>query len=80
MQAAPSLENRPSTQLIDVMSLLKSFETRYKAEEQTKQLAIKVFQGIFFGKVGTLTRCGRHSGPKPEMQHNRRGRGVLTLT
>jgi hypothetical protein len=48
MRAAPSLENKPSTQLIDAMSLLKSFETRYKAEEQTKQLAIKVFQGIFF--------------------------------
>ena len=33
----------------------------------------------FKGKFKNMT-CRRPSGPKPEIQHNRRGRGVPTLT
>ncbi len=47
MGAAPSLENKPSTQLIDVMILFEEF---WDKKSRQIQLAIKLFQGIFLEK------------------------------
>ena len=35
---------------------------------------------VILGRLPKNSVCHRPSGPKPEIQHNRRGRGMLTLT
>jgi hypothetical protein len=49
-QAASSLENRPSTLLMDAMSFIEEFETRNKAEEQTNSTSYQALSGHFFRK------------------------------
>ncbi len=49
MRAAPSLENEPSTQLIDAMSFIEEFWGK-KAEEQTKSTSYQALSGHFLRK------------------------------